>query len=317
MTGLVLLDAAIGVIFVLLVFSLIASAVQEALASAFNSRAATLKRGVKQLLGEEEITIDQLYSAREIAALKSPKRNWDPANIPKERFVTAVQRLDAGINHAREVVDGLDEMLADLPLGDDLRAEILNRKTALVAKFNQRKADLEARFEAMETEVTTWYRRHVDRVLFIIGFSLAAILNFNLISYTGELLSNDALRAQVVATAETFAASEELMKSYVAEVTKNQDDPAKALREGIQAISGSLESPGQQLGWRCGGLAACWDAETMGSIFKKLISWLVIGFGCTLGAKYWFDLLGVLINMRKRVAPKPPKPDETANAGQA
>ena len=46
MTGLVYLDIAIGVIFLVLVFSLFAGAIQEAISAIFNLRAKSLREGI-------------------------------------------------------------------------------------------------------------------------------------------------------------------------------------------------------------------------------------------------------------------------------
>lgn len=66
MTGFALLDVAIGVIFAFLTFSLVASSMQEALASIFNWRGRMLRRGLFRLL-ENETTSKKLVSQTWIA----------------------------------------------------------------------------------------------------------------------------------------------------------------------------------------------------------------------------------------------------------
>jgi hypothetical protein len=85
MTGFALLDVAIGVIFVILAFSLVASAIQEALASFLNWRGRVLRRGLFRLLegatehGQKLVNVTWLTPAKVRHAQLSLKVLKDPS----------------------------------------------------------------------------------------------------------------------------------------------------------------------------------------------------------------------------------------------
>ena len=136
MTGSMLLDAAIGVVFVILTFSLVASAVNEALATALNWRGRMLRRGLFRLLegaGSTDL-VDLPFPGRRrirgahltlavlrdpaVRALHGPRglltRAWDwlvaPRQTQDERTAARNGRLPSAIpseTFARALVDAL------------------------------------------------------------------------------------------------------------------------------------------------------------------------------------------------------------------
>lgn len=103
MTGLVFLDIAIGVIFLILVFSLFAGAIQEAISAIFNLRAKSLREGIFRMLGNDQSEFDRFWNTPLIDSLKGPtwailrifdghsepgKRN--PSEIPHDTFVKSI-----------------------------------------------------------------------------------------------------------------------------------------------------------------------------------------------------------------------------------
>lgn len=72
LTGIVVIDITIGVIFAILTFSLIASALQEAIAGVLNYRGEHLRKGIMRLVREDNLG-RELLKHPSIAALKGPK----------------------------------------------------------------------------------------------------------------------------------------------------------------------------------------------------------------------------------------------------
>jgi len=310
MTGFVLLDVAIGVVFALLVFGLIASAVQEALASALNWRGRVLRRGLFRLLeghSRASALVNGTFIGAEmqrgaaltkavlrhplIQSLHGPKtilsaiaqtltrdaKEIDyarlPSSIPKPAFAralletlrtegktvtAAMAKADAEFNkkvaalgakaqdalaHAALVVDTLpmdrhlrgqiNKVLARADLTRDaivarLKAEgqtvvestdegrkaLVQAIAAFEAETERQIAAVEARiadwFDQSMDRVIGWYVRRVKLVLFLIGFTLAAVTNFDVIGYAGDLVESDDLRAKMVARAELIAETRKL-----------------------------------------------------------------------------------------------------------
>ena len=103
MTGLVYLDIAIGVIFLVLVFSLFAGAIQEAISAIFNLRAKSLREGIFRMLGSDESEFQKFWKTPLIESLKGPtwailrifdgkseKGKRNPSAIPTDTFVKSI-----------------------------------------------------------------------------------------------------------------------------------------------------------------------------------------------------------------------------------
>lgn len=103
MTGLVYLDIAIGIIFLVLVFSLFAGAIQEAVSAIFNLRAKSLREGIFRMLGSDESEFQKFWKTPLIESLKGPtwavlrvfdgkseKDKRNPSAIPTDTFVKSI-----------------------------------------------------------------------------------------------------------------------------------------------------------------------------------------------------------------------------------
>ena len=294
------LEVVIGLSFVYFVLSLICSAVTEAIASRFEWRARTLEQGIKNLLsGSEEITASGRQLAREFydhplvlglirprkpGASKTPR----PSYIPSRTFVSAL--LDLGARTAAKREDPLaevdDESVVEIDLvgaiGGIENAPIREALLALYRDADGR-ADVFRRgaeqwFDDSMERVSGWYRRHVQRVLWITAAVVVVLLNVDTVQIASTLWTDDATRAAVVARAEK-----------VAEEGSDTLDVGDAVR--------SLEVP---LGWNLftvGDEPQDIPNDVTGGI-SKLVGLLLTVAALSLGAPFWFELLGKIVSVR-------------------
>lgn len=102
MPGSNILDIAIGISFVFVVLSVIASAVTEAIATVLSLRAVTLRRAIERLLKDQRIT-RKLYDHPLIDGLTSDD-DTDPAYIPSELFARALVDVIAAWDDSKDKV---------------------------------------------------------------------------------------------------------------------------------------------------------------------------------------------------------------------
>jgi len=100
MLGLDMLDVAIGVVFVFLLVSLIASAIAEYIESLLKKRSSDLEKGILEMLKNNEPLVKQLYEHPLISSLykgdshETAKKNGDlPSYIPARSFALAMMDL--------------------------------------------------------------------------------------------------------------------------------------------------------------------------------------------------------------------------------
>ena len=296
MTGLVFLDIAIGVIFLLLVFSLFASAMQEAISAVFNLRAKTLREGVRRMLGdidsvaEGKADFEAFWNAPLIESLKGPTtlvQRWfdpgsekdkrNPSAIPTDLFVKTIlaevrKQLD---NSPADLAETLQGLRAKAKAGN--AGPMVTRVAAVLDGIEETAEDtaeaveqaLASWYEGNRARFAGWYIRRTQWILFVIGLALAVITNTDPIRYGIELRENDALRTQVVQMAEQVNALEDLEDVYNALVPgaaapTGDADTIKAIHTNVMKtsndLSAQLENLQANVGWaHCGPSGMTWD----------------------------------------------------------
>ena len=300
MSNFPVLEVVIGLSFVYFVFSLICSAVTEAIASRLEWRSKTLETGIMNLLsGSEEVTsagrdlagsffdhplIQGLIAPKKPGATKTPR----PSYIPSRTFVAAL--MDIGARGAAKPKDPDakpdESSVATIDLADAIggieNAQVREALFALYREADGRtdafRRSAEQWFDDSMARVSGWYRRNVQRVLWITAAILVLLLNVDTVQIGRTLWTDDASRAAVVARAETAAQED----------GENLD---------LGETASSLEVP---IGWN---LFETGDEpgdipNDAGGVIAKLLGLLITVAALSLGAPFWFDLLGKFVRVR-------------------
>lgn len=326
MFGSSLLEVLIGLVLVYFLLAVLVSTFNEFLAGAIDWRARNLEVGLRNLLDGvlgpdpdprrsnqplltlfyEHPLIKSLYTRRFFMAGTDPGRK--PAYIPAHLFVTALEDLllPADRLTGPRSIESLREAVAKLPPSD--------AKTTLESLLGQAGTKLELAREAVEQwfddamdRLSGWYRRQVQVVIFGISLGLALALNADTLTIAQTLIHSPETRAYIVAFAE--------------EVAKQSPPPAASPSPGaspapglepslakVRQVTEQLDRLELPLGWPKGWTSvqeafAGWD-----SFLPKLFGLLLTAAAVTLGAPFWFDLLGKVVSLRSAI--KPPKAEE-------
>jgi hypothetical protein len=303
MFGSDILDAAIGLLFVYVVLSLICSAAHELLEAVLRYRASDLEKGLGELLesGPQERSvlkafynhplINGLYKGKYIPG----KAGNLPSYIPSQTFALAMMDLAGGAAGAIA-----KEVPREKPVA--LRAGILanlppsNARSALVILVDAAGNDIVRARENIEKwfndgmdRVSGWYKRRTRWVLFGLGFAVAIGINANTVDIARTLANNAAIRSSLVPLAE----------AAVAQKTIDQVD--KSIQSQIAAVGNS-------------GLPLGWSQQSFpvgaGALLSKAGGWLLTAFAVSLGAPFWFDILNKFVNFRTALKPPPAKQEK-------
>jgi hypothetical protein len=242
MFGSWVLEVAIGLIFVFILFSTICAAIREGIEAWTKTRAAYLERGVRELLHDMQGTglakqffehplIYSLYAAGEYRPGKtgdklSPLARGGklPSYIPTKNFAAAmidiagrgplpaIDRRNPGAGPAN-----LDAgaVLAVGPItAESLRAGIGKMDNERVARallnaldlaqddLNKARLNLEAWFDGGMDRVSGWYKRSTQWIVFWLALITAAVMNVDAIGIANFLYQNDTARHAIVMQAE-------------------------------------------------------------------------------------------------------------------
>ena len=323
MFGSVILDVAVGIIFIFLLVSVICTAVREAIESTLKTRAAFLEHGIRELLHDRHAVgiarsfythplINGLYAddyrpreGTERPSALTPGHTL-PTYIPTRSFALALMDI-AARGHANAPRSS-DSTAPVLTLAN-VRANILNLENAPVQRvlltaidtaqgdIDKAVANVAAWYDSGMDRVSGGYKRATQKLLFVIGFVIAVALNVNPLTIADYLYHDTSARTALVTRAEVAAKDSIFVKSPA---------PYKEARAALD----SLRLP---IGW-AGAPPHEWSAWN--DIASPLIGWLITALAATLGAPFWFDLLNKVMVVRSTVKPHEKSPEESSEDRQ-
>jgi hypothetical protein len=195
------IDVAIGLVFVFLLLSLIASAAKEILEACFKRRAKDLRKGINELLGSDSPNfISNLYDHGLINSLfrgsyKSANPGNLPSYIPSKNFALALMDL-------RNTSLSADQKEPKVILPAHVEQAFNAFKIAAgndAAKMQQLVEDW---YNSSMDRVSGWYKRRSQWWVFVIGLVLSVLVNADCVIIARRLSTDTTLREAVVKAAQ-------------------------------------------------------------------------------------------------------------------
>jgi len=249
-----ILDIVIGLVFIYLLYSLLATILQEIIASQFAFRAKILERAVFRMLEDENKFASKFrsvwylfkktgngglknsmsyeyYKHPLILFLGESDSRGKPAYINKETFSKVIVDLLRG----KEAEPGDDmKQLIQKSLNDKTtnwgNAKISDQTLSYfksiwadangdVGKFRHH---LENWFEETMDRASTWYKKHTQFILFFVGLAISIAFNVDTLKIIERLEKDPKLREQLVQQANAFqAAHPDLDKKLLIQQAEN------------------------------------------------------------------------------------------------
>ena len=283
-----IVDVALGLILLYTVLSLFASVVKEWISTFLSLRAKNLRKGIQTLIGADYAA--KLYGHPLVSTLATEKKL--PSYIGSGTFAAALVDLlvhgdddqstedtedDQSTEDAEEkAAQFIRKVSGDPELGRALRA-LSSTGVETVAEL---RTEIATWFDDGMNRVSGWYRRQTQWIIFAIGAGVTLFANASTVHVAADLWRDDMLRYSVAQQAVSMAsptpspdslqASEALLASFP--VGWEDEDPL-GVREGVPD-------------W------------TSGTWFAHLMGWILTAAAVSLGAPFWFDLLGRVAKLR-------------------
>jgi hypothetical protein len=318
----VIIDVAIGIIFIFILVSIICTTVREGIEAKLKSRAAYLEHGIRELLHDRTgANIAQSFFTHPIINglfAGEYKKGKDverpamfakggslPSYIPSKSFAMVLMDIAARGPVNANNANGSAPILSV----ENIRANISNIQNEAVQRIlltaiDSAQGDLdllqkniEVWFNSSMDRVSGWYKRTTQRILFVIALFIAVGLNINTITIADYLYHNKTARSIIVARAAAAQKDSSFM---------NQD---------MQNQLAALNLP---IGWgktwktiQPEGYDGVWNGGLL-----HVFGWLLTALAATLGAPFWFDLLNKIMVLRSSVKPplEPPPPSSSDKA---
>lgn len=290
---LAILATVIGIVFVMLLFSLLASSVMELLAGFLSLRGQQLVKAISGMVGQDTCAefikhpfFQQLAAgSRERTRIGGKKRAL-PSYVSAGTFSSVLLDI-MEIDSDADVVEKINA----LPEGASKKlAQFLYKQS------NGQLVDLKLKVENWYGEVmdraSGAYKRNSQRWLIGIGIVLAVVFNADVITIYHNLSINASLNNMVADAATTF------VNTQPAPTAPNLDNPDMA---AAQQKIGQLVN--QNIGAIASPLGLGWDSVDWSQVngkwwLYKMIGWLTTALGISLGASFWFEALKKLVSIR-------------------
>jgi hypothetical protein len=328
-----ILNVALGVAIVFAVFALVVSGLQEAIASLFNRRGRTLVKALEMLLGDEAgnlLTGTSLLEPLTNATNRvKATRKRAPSYLPSWLFAATVlpdEVLDAlptaGATDPAAPADATEtkvaEALAALPGATAVGAKPLAGVIAALAKeVGKDRAALESAlanwFDLYMERISGWYTRHTRWILFVIALFVAFGANVDAVGITRNAIDNPGTQTTLVSAASSIGpcptggstvadssslgcASQDLSSLPIGQLDLFWTAPCPI-------PSGQTTAPTHCAFWARHGMG---DGGWSWAMFYKIVGLLLGAFAISLGAPFWFDLIGRGLALRGTGPPPPP-----------
>lgn len=274
MFGSNVLEVAIGIVFVYLLMSLICSTINEqVIARLFALRSKTLEDGIKTMLNDPK-------------GVKLAKDFYDNPliqGLAKQGVFDKVIRRDSKPSYISPSIFALviKDIAATNP--DAIPPALKTILDRAKGDVQQELASIEKWFNDTMDRVSGWYKRKVQLILLALAFIIAVYLNVDTISLINSLSNNTVLRASIV------SATQGTDKSIL--------DPTNSKQ--LQQLQTNFQTIQPTLGWTI-------PPQNANDLILKIVGLLATTFAVSLGAPFWFDILGNIMQVRAAGDQPPP-----------
>lgn len=309
MFGMAILEVAIGIILVYGLLSLITSAIVEMITRRLAMRSENLLEAIKGMLdtdGDGEVASAEILEHPLINSLSKPGRA--PSYIPRHQFARALlASVPALAGKPREPqptdADALRKSIAEIK-NAKVRIALESLTSDATATLADVQANIEQWFDDTMARASGWFQRRIGKFLIWTGLILVVTVNADTIQIVRTLYLTPSLRQSVVALAEEKIAKEEGTPAI--SKSSKPAEPQQIVEENIVAL-------GPLIGWSdhdMRRLIPSWvgtdpietDPIAVGLAWiQKLLGLTVSVIAVSLGAPFWFDLLGKLVSLRTSI----------------
>ena len=296
-----MLQIVIGIVFVMLLLSLLASAILEMIAALLSFRGRHLASAIENMLGKMNSGQFMTHPFFQQLSLGSREKSGKgkmrmPSYMSAEAF-SAILSDNLNIRNSADIAERI-ESLPEGPLKQIL-IFLWRQSGDNIEAFKLR---LQGWYNDVMERVSGAYKRHAQAWLFGIGMAIAVIFNADALQIYHNLSVNATLREYLADAATNYA------NTQAAPVAPDLDNPnfgaaRRQLDNLLNDNIAALETP-LGLGWHHVYM------EDMGSAkwwLLRLIGWLTTALSISMGATFWFEILKRLVNIRSS-GPQPQQP---------
>jgi hypothetical protein len=316
----VVLDVVIGLVFIYLLYSLLATIIQEFIATYLGLRAKMLMKGISRMLDDDvnaKGISDAFYGHPLIKYLGENKSYSKPAYLSAKNFSKVLidllrgENVQPGQSYNPLIQQALITGKTIWGVSSEISPQTLSYLRSLwadaqgdVEKFSSL---LEQWFDDTMERASGWFKRKTQFILFFVGLALAIIFNIDTISIAGKLSNDPKLAAQLADNASVYMQNnKEILIQQFATPNSSVNTNNKVYKDQLDSIitksnnlmntandlvKGNIKDSNKLLGLG-------WGNKPNNFHWWSILGWLITALAISLGAPFWFDLLNKLMQLR-------------------
>lgn len=299
MFGLEVLEVVIGLIFVYLLLSLLATTLNEMVMKWLYSRGKNLKIALETMLNDEgsgDVLCNSFFEHPLIKKLRRREKGSFPSYISNQYFSKVI--LELLYPDEEGAIDKLRKGIDKLPEG---KTKKVLRSFLIEAEGNLErfKKNLEIWYEEMMMQATSWYKTRVQIILFFLGLAISIVLNADTFHIARKLSIDPESRTAIIAQAQTFIIQQKNIQGNSQPIEDGSMDSLQREMYELLEEDISMASTALGMGWN---EANYQPLPVMGmplwGWLRAVPGWIVTAFAITIGAPFWFDLLKRMMTIR-------------------
>lgn len=332
-----ILTVVLGIVFILLMLSLLASTIMEFISAIFALRGKNLVKALKNMLEGEtkdgkSIDSSVLKKFKENPLYKqmsfqygSSRKTSPPSYVDSKSFQSILFDILLG----NEIVG--DKKLEELLLtkiealeNEDLKKVLRQLWRDADGNIETFKKKIEEWYNGVMERATGWFKRSTQYILVGVGLTIAIILNADTLAIYERLENNPEVAERIAIIAENLADKETInVDNAVSAIDQVEGKDTAAVKVVIDTLAFDPEDTAEdrkaktdynakakeittivdRINVYRSPLGMGWknvdiSAVTAYDILTKLLGWLVTALAISLGAPFWFDILKKVVNLR-------------------
>lgn len=285
-----LIQVVIGLVFLLLLLSLLVTTIMELISSMLALRGKNLEKAILNMLanGQKQGELFQAFKGnalyKQLCNYRDSAKLRPPSYLSSQNFQSILMDIILKGEDAGKLTQKIDEIQ-----NDELKQVLKQLLNDAGYELDAFKEKMQGWYNDVMDRAAGWYKRNIQILVTFVGLVVAVIFNADTISVYQRLESNPEELKEIVTMAEAYAQKNELDIQTGGSVQQQWDQVNSLIQDELQQANAPLG-----LGWHPEDLKNMTPSDWV----IKILGWIVTALAVSLGAPFWFDLLKKLVNIK-------------------
>lgn len=285
-----LIQVVIGLVFLLLLLSLLVTTIMELISSMLALRGKNLEKAILNMLanGQKQGDLFQAFKGnalyKQLCNYRDSAKLRPPSYLSSQNFQSILMDIILKGDDAGKLMQKIEE-IPNEELKHVLK-QLLNDASFELDTFKEK---IQKWYDDVMDRAAGWYKRNIQILVTFVGLVVAVIFNADTISVYQRLESNPEELKEIVTMAEAYAQKNELDIQTDSTIQQQWDQVNSLINDELQQANAPLG-----LGWHPEDLKNMTPSDWV----IKILGWIVTALAVSLGAPFWFDLLKKLVNIK-------------------